>query len=88
MVDAGLSLLAQDFRDERNGAQNVEKNEHKYIPPKGMFSFDGTKIATGCAVNLHRAKRSSTRRLHCADNRQSGLHSGPAGQRHRTSHNH
>ena len=75
MDKAGLSLLAQDFRDERNGAKDVEKNEHKHIPPKGMFSFDGTKIEIGCAVNLHRVKSSATRRLHCADNQQSGRHS-------------
>ena len=51
---AGLSLLTQDLGDERNGADDVNQNGHKHIPPKEMFSFDGTKIGPGCAMNLHR----------------------------------
>jgi len=48
-----LSFFVVHFGNERNGAEDVEKNEHKNIPPKGMFSFDGTKIESGSAVNPH-----------------------------------
>ena len=49
-----LALLAEDFGDERNRAEDVEDDGHKAIPPTGMFSVDGTKVTAGCAINLHR----------------------------------
>ena len=49
-----LALLAENFGDERNCAEDVEDDGHKAIPPTGMFSVDGTKVLSSCAVSLHR----------------------------------
>ena len=48
-----LAFLVENFRDERNGAEDVEDDRHKAIPPTGMFSVDGTKVLLTCAVSLH-----------------------------------
>lgn len=52
-----LALLAENFRNECNRAEDVEDNRHKAIPPTGMFSVDGTKIGHACAMNLHRPNK-------------------------------
>lgn len=49
-----LALLAENFGDERNRAEDVENDGHKAVPPTGMFSVDGTKVDITCAVYLHR----------------------------------
>ena len=75
-----LALLAENFGDERNCAEDVEDVEddgHKAIPPTGMFSVDGTKVGIGCAVYLHRFMP----RSHYADNRRIYRRPGPEGQR-------
>ena len=40
-----LALLAENFGDERNCAEDVEDDGHKAIPPTGMFSVDGTNLS-------------------------------------------
>ena len=52
-----LALLAENFGDERNRAEDVEDDGHKAIPPTGMFSVDGTKVGHDCAMNLHRPNK-------------------------------
>ena len=72
-----LALLAENFGDERNCAEDVEDDGHKAIPPTGMFSVDGTKVDIRCAVYLHRF----TPRSHCANNPQISRRPGPAVRR-------
>lgn len=72
-----LALLAENFGDERNGAEDVENDGHKAVPPTGMFSVDGTKVDIRCAVYLHRFMP----RSHYADNRRIYLRPEPADQR-------
>ena len=79
-----LALLAENFGDERNRAEDVEDDGHKAIPPTGMFSVDGTKVGIGCAVYLHRFMP----RSHYADNRRIYLRPEPAGQRLQASRSH
>ena len=49
-----LALLVEKFRDESETAEDVDDDEHNIIPPTGMFSVDGTKVLSSCAVSLHR----------------------------------
>lgn len=49
-----LALLIEELRDECESAEDVEDDGHKAIPPTGLFSVDGTKVGTWCAVYLHR----------------------------------
>ena len=49
-----LALLVEEFRNEGETAKNVDNDEHNNIPPTGMFSVDGTKVLSSCAVSLHR----------------------------------
>ena len=48
-----LALLVEKFGDESETAEDVDDNEHNNIPPTGMFSVDGTKVLSSCAVSLH-----------------------------------
>ena len=49
-----LALLVEEFRNEGETAEDVDDDEHNNIPPTGMFSVDGTKVLSSCAVSLHR----------------------------------
>ena len=40
-----LPFLVEEFRDKGKTAKNVDNDEHKAIPPTGMFAVDGTKMA-------------------------------------------
>ena len=71
-----LALLIEELRDECESAEDVEDDGHKAIPPTGLFSVDGTKVGTGCAVYLHRFMP----RSHYVDNRQIYRLPEPAGQ--------
>lgn len=39
-----LSFLVKNFKDEGDGAKNIDKKEHKELLSMGMFSIDGTKV--------------------------------------------
>ena len=39
-----LQFLVEEFGDECEAAEKVNQNGHKQVPPKGMFSFDTTKV--------------------------------------------
>ena len=78
---SNLLLLVEEFGNECQAAEKINQNGHKQVPPKGMFSFDGTKIDCLCAVNLHRVSKAPTPRLHYAGNRQIHLRPGPAVRR-------
>lgn len=77
MNPSNLPLLVEEFGNECQAAEKINQNGHKQVPPKGMFSFDGTKIKWLCAVNLHRDCNAPTPRLHYADNRQIYLPPAP-----------
>ena len=39
-----LPFLVEELRDKGETAKNVDDDEHKAIPPTGMFTVDGTKM--------------------------------------------
>jgi len=48
-----LAFLTENFRNKSEPTKDVEQNEHKAVPPTGMFSVDGTKVKLSCAVSSH-----------------------------------
>lgn len=48
--------IAKDLLNNNKDETDAEKDNHKAIPPTGMFSIDCTKIESWCAIYLHRFK--------------------------------